>query len=106
MARSKSRASWTGVVLAVAVAMAALPVPESAKVVERKWGTEEAAARLDELQEELKRQEELVEKLRKQLPAAQEDQTCHVSDQECRRQQKRARRRKVPFRSHLLLPLC
>eukprot|EP00961_Rhodomonas_salina_P046822 628215-Rhodomonas_salina.2 len=58
------------------------------------------------MQEELTKQEELVERLRKQLPAAHEEQTCHVSDQECRRQEKRSRRRKVTFVLESRVVLC
>lgn len=88
------------------VALVTLPALVSVHAVDRKWGTAEAAAKLDEMQEELTKQEELVERLRKQLPAAHEEQTCHVSDQECRRQEKRSRRRKVTFVLESRVVLC
>jgi hypothetical protein len=70
-----------------------------------RWGTEDAIARLDRLKGEVAEQEKLVAALRKAVggEAGSQSMTCSAHDQECHRQERRDRRRKVPCPANPLL---
>jgi hypothetical protein len=83
--------------LVAAIFMAGALVPGSHA---RRWGTEEAIARLDRIKTDLAEQEKLVEALHKVVNGA-KDMTCSAHDHKCHRTQRHNRRR---FKVLPLLP--
>lgn len=92
--RGCRQARYTTCLLAVALFCA---LPDAARG--HRWGTEDAIARLDRLKGEVAEQEKLVAALRKAVggDAGSLSMTCSAHDQECHRQERRDRLRKVPL---------
>jgi len=68
-----------------------------------RWGTEDAIARLERLKDDVAEQERRVDAIRKAVQggSGSKSMTCSAHDQECHRQERRDRRRKVACRALL-----
>ena len=86
--------------LAALCALACLP-----RAGAHRWGTEDAMARLERLKDDVAEQERRVDALRKITTSGSgsKSMTCSAHDQECHRQERRERRRKVQWLRSLKL---